>query len=107
MPDFRHRRGDLVARILVQTASFALLQQLDLRMIWAALDHHLDRCNLTLRILQTRSVRRSWEIEIDVHCDDNLHHGCGSDFEENRNGGCGEGCESGVLVNEIFPSVAC
>ena len=92
---------------LVRIASFVLSQQLDPQMTLAVVVDHLDRCSLTLRILQLRSVRHSWEIEIDVRFDDSLHHGCESDCGENRNVGCDEGCESDALVNEIFPSVTC
>jgi hypothetical protein len=68
---------------------------------------HLDHCNLTLRILQVGSVHHSWEIEIDDHFDDSLRRDYESDCGGSRNVGCDEGCESGVWVNEIFPSVDC
>jgi hypothetical protein len=71
----------------------------------AAAEQHLDHYSLILRILQTRSERQSWEIEIDGRFVGTLRRDCEIDFGESRNAGCDEGCESGVLVNEIFPSV--
>ena len=76
-------------------------------MILAVVVHHRDRCSLILRTHQMRFVRRSWEIEIDGRSDDSLRRGCETDFGENRNVDCDVGCESGALVNEIFPSVNC
>jgi hypothetical protein len=93
--------------ILVRIASFVLSQQHDPQMTSAAVVDHLDRCNLRPRILQVRSVRQSWEIEIDDHSDDSLRRDYESGFGGSRNVGCDEGCEIGVWVNEIFPSVDC
>ena len=73
----------------------------------AAVVHHLDHCILSPRILQVRSVRHSWEIEIGDHFDDSLRRDYESGFGGSRNVGCDEGFESGVLVNEIFPAVDC
>jgi hypothetical protein len=70
-----------------------------------AVEGHHDRCNQSLRILQPRSVRQSWEIGIDGRFDDSLRRDYESDSEGSRNVECDEGCESGVWANEIFPSV--
>ena len=91
--------------ILVRIASFVLSQQLDPQMTSAAPLQHLDHCSPTLRILQVRSVHRSWETEIDGRFGDNLRLDYEIDFVANRNVGCDVGSETGALVNEIFPSV--
>lgn len=90
---------------LVRIASFVLSQQHDLQMTSEAVERHHDRCNQSLRTLQARSARQSWEIGIDGRFDDSLRRDYESDSEESRNVGCDEGCESGVGANEIFPSV--
>lgn len=84
-------------------ASFALLQQHDLRWIWVV--RRLYRRSLTLRILLTSLVHHSWDFGIGVHCDGIRHLDCESGYEESRSGGCVEGCAIGDGVNEIGLSV--
>ena len=74
-------------------------------MVAVAAEQHLDHYSLILRTLQARSERQSWEIEIDGRFVGSLRRDYEIDFGESRNADCDEGCESGVLGNEIFPSV--
>jgi hypothetical protein len=71
----------------------------------AAAELRLAHCSPVLRILLTCSEGQSWEIEIDGRFVGSLRRDYEIDFGGSRNAGCDEGCESGVLVNEIFPSV--
>jgi hypothetical protein len=70
-----------------------------------AAGQHLDHYSLILRTLQARSERQSWEIEIDGRFVGSLRRDYEIGFGESRSAGCDEGCESGVLGSEIFPSV--
>lgn len=84
-------------------ASFVLLLQHDPRTIWVVL--HLYRRSLTLSILRTGSVHRSWDCEIDVRCDGSRQRlDCESGYGESRSVGFVEDCAIGDVVNEIGPS---
>jgi hypothetical protein len=54
--------------------------------------------------LHPRSVRHSWEIEIDAHFDDSRRRDCENGFEESRIVGYDVGCESDDGENGIGPS---
>jgi hypothetical protein len=88
------------------TASFVLSLQRDLRRIVGARLRLVHRIPiLTPNILHLRSVRRSWEIEIDARFDDNRRRGYENGFLENRIVGCDVGCESDGEESAIGPSV--
>jgi hypothetical protein len=61
----------------------------------------LFRRSLTLNILRTGWVRRSWDCAIGVRCVDSRHHGYGIGCEGNRIFGFFEGFESDDAENEI------
>ena len=84
-------------------ASFALLQQHDLRWIWVV--RRLYRRSLTLRILLTSLVHHSWDFGIGVHCVGSRRLDCESGYGESRSVGFVEGCANGDGVNEIGLSV--
>jgi hypothetical protein len=89
-----------------RTASFVLSPLRDLRMIVGARLRLAHRILSPIQsILRLRSVRRSWEIEIDARFDDNRRRGYENGFLESRIVGCDAGCESGGGENATGLSV--